>query len=56
MKTENRFIVREVVKFGLLFGYVVYDNKEKETLPYEFNEDEKQRAESKAALKNALHN
>ena len=31
MKTE-RFIVKKVVKFGMLFGYVVYDTKEKRIL------------------------
>jgi hypothetical protein len=53
MKTE-RFIVKEVIKFGMLFGYVVYDTFEKKSTCYEYDEHDKFRAESKAALKNAL--
>ena len=53
MKTE-RFIVKTRVKFGMIFGYVVYDTIEKVNLPFEFDEDEKYKAQSKADLKNAL--
>jgi hypothetical protein len=53
MKTE-RFIVKEVIKFGMLFGYVVFDTLENKKTAFEFDEDEKYKAESKAALKNAL--
>ena len=34
MKTE-RFIVKKVVKFGLFFGYVVFDTFENKKTPYE---------------------
>jgi hypothetical protein len=53
MKTE-RFIVKQVVKFGMLFGYVVFDTVEKKNTPYEYDEQDFYRAQSKAALKNAL--
>ena len=55
MKTQ-RFVVKELVRFGMLFGYVVFDTKEKVNLPYEFDEEEKHKAELKAELKNALYN
>jgi len=53
MKAE-RFIVKPVVKFGMLFGYVVYDTIEKKNTPYEYDEHDFHRAQSKAALKSAL--
>ncbi len=53
--STERFIVKEVCKFGMLFGYVVFDTVEKNDLPYEFDESEKPKAESKCALKNALN-
>lgn len=55
MKATERFIVKEVVKFGMLFGYVVYDTVEKKNTCYEYDEHDKFRAESKANLKNALN-
>lgn len=54
MKTE-RYIVKTRVKFGMVFGYVVYDTVEKKNLPYEFDEDEESRAKSRAELSNALN-
>lgn len=56
MKTNERFIVLEIIKFGMLFGYTIYDRIEKEELPYQFNEDEYQKAKSKCDLKNVLNN
>ena len=53
METE-RFIVKKVVRFGMLFGYVVYDTIEKKNTPYEYDEHDFHRAQSKAALKSAL--
>ena len=52
--TTKRFIVKEVYKFGMLFGYKIYDTIENDSLPYDFNEDEKEQAETKCELKNAL--
>ena len=54
MKTE-RFIVKQVVKFGMLFGYVVYDTKEKKNTPFQYDEDELYKAQSRAELSNALN-
>lgn len=54
MKTTERFIVKEIVKFGMLFGYVVYDTLKKQSTCYEYDEHDKFRAISKANLKNAL--
>jgi len=54
--TTKRFIVKEVYKFGMLFGYKVYDTIEKVNLPFDFDEEEKEKAETKAELKNALYN
>jgi hypothetical protein len=53
MKTK-RFVVKEVVKFGMIFGYIVFDTKENKRLPYDFNEDEKHKAETRAELSNAF--
>jgi hypothetical protein len=52
----ERFIVQEVYKFGMLFGYKVYDTIEKVNLPFDFDEEQKEEAETKAELKNALYN
>lgn len=54
--TTERFIVKEVYKFGMLFGYRVFDTLENVNLPFDFDEDEKEKAETKAELKNALYN
>jgi hypothetical protein len=54
--TTQRFIVKEVCKFGMLFGYRVFDTIENTYLPFEFDEDEKHRAESRCELSNALYN
>lgn len=57
-QTQNteRFIVLPVVKFGLLFGYRVYDRLKKETTVYDdYTEDEEWRAKSKADMMNALY-
>lgn len=54
--TTKRFIVKEVCKFGMLFGYTIYDTKENINLPFDFDEEEKEKAETKAELKNALYN
>jgi hypothetical protein len=53
MSTE-RFIVKKVIKFGMLFGYVVYDTIEKKNSPYEYDEHDFYRAQSRAALMSAL--
>jgi predicted negative regulator of RcsB-dependent stress response len=58
-QTQNteRFIVQPIIKFGMLFGYRVYDNLEKKSTVYdEYNEDEEWSAKSKAGLMNALYN
>lgn len=52
----KRFKVKEVYKFGMLFGYKVYDTIEKVNLPFDFDEEQKEEAETKAELKNALYN
>ncbi len=49
----KRYVVKEIVKFGMLFGYAVYDTKEGKKTPYEYDEDDKWRAESKCELLNA---
>jgi hypothetical protein len=54
--TTQRFIIKEVYKFGMLFGYKVFDTVENVNLPFDFDEDEKHKAEAKAELKNALYN
>lgn len=55
MKTNERYIVKSKIKFGMVFGYVVYDTIEKKNLPFEFNEDEEWKAKSRAELSNALN-
>lgn len=54
MKTE-RFIVKEVVKFGMLFGYVVFDTLLNKKTAFEYDEDEFYKAQSRAELSNALN-
>jgi hypothetical protein len=53
MKSE-RFIVKTKVKFGMIFGYVVYDTVEKKNTCFEYDEDEFHKAQSRAELSNAL--
>ncbi len=51
----DRFVVKEIIKFGLLMGHKVYDTKEKKMLPFFYDCDEYWLAKSKAELKNALY-
>ena len=56
-QTQNteRFIVKPVIKFSMLFGYKVYDTQKQQSTVYDdYNEDEEWRAKSKADLMNAL--
>jgi hypothetical protein len=53
-KTE-RFVVKPVIKFNMLFGYKVYDTQKQQSTVYDdYSEDEEWRAQSKADLLNAL--
>jgi hypothetical protein len=54
--TTLRYEVKEVYKFGMFNGYKIWDNLEKEYLPFDFNEDEKYEADSKCELKNEFNN
>lgn len=60
IKTLNptkRYTVEKVIKFGMLFGYKIYDNKENKSTVYDdYQEHEFYKAESKAELMNALEN
>lgn len=51
----ERFTVKQIVKFGMLFGYRVYDNLNKKPTGYEFDEESKWRADSRCELMNALN-
>jgi hypothetical protein len=53
--TAIRFTVKETNTFGMLSGYKIWDSKEKTFCGYDFDEDEKDRANSKCELKNILH-
>jgi hypothetical protein len=54
-KTE-RFVVKPRIKFGMFYGFKVYDNlKEKSTVFDHYGEDEEWRAQSKADLLNAVN-
>lgn len=54
-KTE-RFVVKPIIKFNMLFGYRVWDNKKQKSTIYDHYDDEEQwRAQSKADLLNALN-
>lgn len=52
---KARFEVKEIIKFGMLFGYVVYDNQNNKKTVFEYDEDDKYKAESRAELMNALN-
>lgn len=47
---KDRFVVEPITKFGMLFGYVVYDTKLKVKTDWEYDEKELGRAEAKARL------
>ena len=51
----ERFTVKKIVKFGMLFGFRVYDTLKKEKTCYEYDEEEEYRAISKSELLNALN-
>lgn len=51
---NSRYTVKEVVKFGMFFGYVIYDSQEKTNTAHEYSEDEKHLAESKCERLNLL--
>lgn len=51
---NKRFVVKPRIKFGMIYGYLVYDTFEKRNLPYEFNEEEEWKAKRRAELSNAL--
>jgi|LakMenEpi03Aug12_release.lakeMendotaPanAssembly.Ray.scaffolds.fasta_scaffold3583312_2 hypothetical protein len=53
MKTE-KYVVKKIVKFGLMCGYQIFDTESKKYLPWFFDEHEEYLAESKCKLKNAL--
>lgn len=57
MKTIEtpRFEVKTKVKFGMVCGYYVYDNKEKKSLGFEYDEEELYKAQSRVELSNALN-
>ena len=56
MTTQTeRFTVKKIVKFGMLFGFRVYDTLKKESTSYEYDEEEEYRANSKCELLNALN-
>jgi hypothetical protein len=52
---KERFTVKKIVKFGMLFGFRVYDTLKKEKTFYEYDEEEEYRAISKCELLNALN-
>ena len=52
----ERFTVKQIVKFGMLFGYRVYDNLEKKSTAFEYDDESEWRANSKCELMNALNN
>jgi hypothetical protein len=54
MKTQNKpYKVVEIVKFGMLFGYGVKE-LESGKIILEYSEEEKNLAETKCELKNAI--
>lgn len=54
--TKERFIVKKRIKFGMLFGFYIYDTIERKDIGFEFDEEEEYLAKSKCELKNALCN
>jgi hypothetical protein len=53
--TTPKFIVTEIVRFGLLFGYAVVEVASGKTIR-QYDEDEKYLADSRCELKNLLSN
>lgn len=53
-KSNERYIVKPKVKFGMLFGYVVYDTFEKKSTVFEYDTDELYKAETRAELMNSF--
>jgi len=50
---DERFVVKKNVKFGMLFGYYVYDTNKKQATPYEYDEDDLDKAITRANIMNA---
>ena len=53
--TTERYYIKKVIKFGMLFGYEIIDTKDYFETLYEYGEDELLRAESKVRLMNLLN-
>lgn len=49
---NERFVVRKNVRFGMLFGYYVYDTKEQRETAYEYGEDDLDKAITRASILN----
>ncbi len=56
MQVKRRYQLHEEIKFGMLFGYKIWDRQKEHYLPYDFSEDEKGKALTKMELKEALNN
>ena len=50
----DRFTVDKVVRFGMIFGYEIYDNLEKKRTGYECDCEDKWLMDSKCELLNLL--
>lgn len=54
IQKQERYTVEAIHKFGMLIGYKIFDNRERKYLPYEYDDDQKDKAATRAELSNAL--
>jgi hypothetical protein len=57
MKKEEkneRYVVMKNVRFGMLFGYYIWDNEKQRETAYEYGEDDLDKAITRASILNQL--
>jgi hypothetical protein len=55
--TTEKFQIKQIVKFGMLFGYKIINTKDQnQDTGYEYSENELHKAQSRVELMNLLNN
>lgn len=53
---NERYVVRKNVRFGMLFGYYIWDNEKQRETGYEYSEDDLDQAITRANIMNIKSN
>lgn len=55
MEKSDRYVLRNLVKLDLIYGYYIWDNLLKEETGFEYSESELGKAKSRCELMNLLN-